>query len=280
MRTQELFLLDDCRQVILRSYHSILSPQRREYREHHHTACELSLFLSGTGTYCVRGERIPFSAGDVFLFGSDEAHCITEIDSEMDLLNIHFEPRLLWEEPSGLELLNLFSLENRNHRNRFAAGDALLSEKIVSLEGELREERSGCRILAKYLLFSVLVHLIRTYGCIDRERAISAAVPQTLQTVMRYINEHLTDRLTLREIANVACMSPTYFSTLFKKFNGVSPWKYITIQRVELATQMLRKSDMTKLEIAERCGFSSSSNFYKAFASITGKTPNEFGRER
>ena len=66
-------------------------------------------------------------------------------------------------------------------------------------------------------------------------------------------------------------MAETYFSSVFKKFNGISPWEYITIKRVENAVELIKNTNMTKLEIAEKCGFSSSSNFYKAFFNITGK---------
>ena len=61
-----------------------------------------------------------------------------------------------------------------------------------------------------------------------------------------------------------------------KKLNGISPWEYITIKRVERAVEMLKTTDLTKLEIAERCGFSGSSNFYKAFAHVTGKKPGDY----
>ena len=62
----------------------------------------------------------------------------------------------------------------------------------------------------------------------------------------------------------------------FKKFNGISPWEYITIKRVENAVELIKNTNMTKLEIAEKCGFSSSSNFYKAFFNITGKKPSDY----
>jgi len=71
-------------------------------------------------------------------------------------------------------------------------------------------------------------------------------------------------------------MSETYFSAVFKKYNGISPWDYITIKRVENAVKMIQNTNLTKLEIAEKCGFSSSSNFYKMFVKITGKKPTDF----
>ena len=67
MRCEELILTDDANRVTIRSYHSRLSPGKREYREHHHTECELSVFLSGRGIYEVHGRRYEFGAGDVYI---------------------------------------------------------------------------------------------------------------------------------------------------------------------------------------------------------------------
>ena len=278
MRTNENVLSDDYENILIRSYHSLLPTGTRPYREHHHTECELSLFLSGRGIYAVNGRHYTFEAGSVFLFGSNEAHCITEIHEDFDLLNIHFEPRLLWEHGETVELLNLFAARSKNYSNQIAVRDRALNELILSLEGELADQRACCAIKAKYLLFSALVHIIRSYDYINPEKALNTPSSATgsLKRAIHYINENLERKLTLREIADVACMTPTYFSAVFKKFNGVSPWDYITIKRVEKTVEMLKTTDLTKLEIAERCGFTSSSNFYKAFYHITGKSPSDY----
>lgn len=276
MRDREYLLTDDYKRPIIRSYHSVLPPQKREYREHHHTECELSVFISGRGIYSVHGREYAFTPGDVFLLGSNEAHCITDIHEDMDLLNVHFEARLLWEHTENAELLNIFAARRREFGNRFT-GDGL-KVLIRNIEKELASSDDCRTVMARCLLFSTLVQMIRTSRCVDPQRVISphSTLTRSLKSSMNYINDNLENRITLKEIADVACMTPTYFSAVFKKFNGVSPWEYITIKRVEKAIEMLRTTDMTKLEIAERCGFSSSSNFYKAFFSITGKRPGDF----
>ncbi|MBQ7322638.1 MAG: helix-turn-helix domain-containing protein [Clostridia bacterium] len=278
MRMHENVLLDDYDNVMIRSYHSLLPTGTRAYREHHHTECELSLFLSGRGLYAVHGKSYEFEPGSVFLFGSNEAHCITEIHEDFDLLNIQFESRLLWEHSETVELLNLFAARNKNFSNRIAVGDSALNELIRSLECELTDHCACRAVQSKYILFSALVHIIRNYDYINPEKTLNAPSSATgsLKRAIRYINENLEHKLTLREIADVACMTPTYFSAVFKKFNGISPWDYITIKRVEKTVEMLKTTDLTKLEIAERCGFSSSSNFYKAFYHVTGKSPGDY----
>ena len=278
MRMHETAITDDYGNILIRSYHSLLPKGSRAYREHHHTECELSLFLSGRGIYTVHGRSYEFEAGSVFLFGSNEAHCITEIYEDFNLLNIQFEPRLLWERSETVELLNLFAARSKQFQNQITKDDRELSRLILALEREVTEQRVCCAVQAKYMLFSALVHIMRQYDYINSEKTLSAPSSATgsLKRAIRYINDNLDRKLTLREIAEVACMTPTYFSALFKRFNGVSPWEYITIKRVEKTVEMLRTTDLTKLEIAERCGFSSSSNFYKAFYHITGKSPSDF----
>ena len=90
-----------------------------------------------------------------------------------------------------------------------------------------------------------------------------------LETAMKYIDANLDSPLTLEDIAKNALMSRSYFCTVFKKFNGISPWDYITIKRIEKSVRLLKTSDMNKIEIA------SPSNFYKAFRHVTGKKTSD-----
>lgn len=280
MRYREHTLSDSAGHTVIRSYHSTLAPQVRELREHHHTECELSVFLRGRGIYTVGKRRYEFRAGDAFLFGSNEAHCVTDIYEDMELHNIQFEPKLLWEQTDSVELLNLFAARSRQFSNRFEDRDGAIAEGIRAVEHELTEQAACYALTAKYRLFATLAHILRHYDCVDPARQMHTGTTPTgsLRLAVDYIHEHLDSPLKLAKLAEVAHMTPTYFSTVFKKYNGVSPWKYITIKRIERAVEMLQNTDLTKLEIAERCGFSSSSNFYKAFWEITGKKPGEFVR--
>jgi len=278
MKFNENFLYDYNGKIILKTFHSTVEPGKRKLREHHHTECELSIFISGSGTYYVGGKEYIFNSGDMFLFGSDEAHCITNIDSELDLLNIQFEPRILWENPDNSELLSIFSMRNKNFSNMYSKNDTRLQDIILNIEKELSEKSSCYTVQIKSLLFSALIHIIREYDYTknDKSYTLHSSTAEKLKDAMVYIDNNLENKLTLKEISDVAYMTQTYFSAVFKKFNGISPWNYITIKRVEKAVLLIKTTNMSKLEIAQKCGFSSSSNFYKAFFSITGKTPKDY----
>ena len=65
-------ILEENGKPMIKTFFSSVTKGKREYREHHHAECELSVFLSGSGTYTVKDKSYEFRAGDVFLFSGDE----------------------------------------------------------------------------------------------------------------------------------------------------------------------------------------------------------------
>lgn len=282
MRYDEHFLCDSSGKTIIKSYHSAVSSGTRQYQAHHHTECELSLFLKGRGIYRVGEKFYTFAPGDMFLFGSNEVHCITDIDEELDLLNIQFEPQFLWERTENIELLSLFVSRNKNFSNKFDSSDIQLRDSILSTATELSKSSPAHDVAARCFLLLSLTHILRNYDYTNPTSGLTTndTTLEKLRCAMEYIDNNIEKELTLSDIAKRAFMSQNYFSSVFKKYNGISPWEYITIKRVERAVLFLRTTSLTKLEIAEKCGFSSSSNFYKAFEKITGKTPTDFTSQK
>ena len=278
MQINKHILKDNNGSPLIKTFHSKVFPEIRSYTEHHHIECELSLFISGKGIYNIGGKDYPFSSGDMFLFGSNEMHCITNIEEELNLLNIHFNPRVLWESFESVKLLKLFSARNHKFSNKFSKDDIVLKDTILKIEKEISEKKFAYELQVKYMLFSALTHILREYDYTKHEsfNLKSTSVTDKLKEAMLFIDANLCEKITLTEIAEVAFMSPNYFSSVFKKLNGLSLWDYITIKRVEMAIKLLKTSDMSKLEIANQCGFSSASNFYKLFTKITGKTPSDY----
>ena len=94
-----------------------------------------------------------------------------------------------------------------------------------------------------------------------------------------YIQENLTENLTLEDLARVANMSKTYYTTIFKKETGVSLWDYIVSKRIEMAKKIIKNDNSTMLEIATKCGFNNTANFNRAFKKHTGKTPSQYRKD-
>ena len=97
---------------------------------------------------------------------------------------------------------------------------------------------------------------------------------------MVYINENLSEKITLDELAQVANMGKTGFSTEFKSITGMTVWEYIINARIELASSyLIEKEGLNVTEISLMCGFNDNAHFAKIFKKIKGSTPREFKKK-
>lgn len=257
---------------------------RRSFRPHKHKEFEIALFKSGSGVYKTMKRTYDIEDGDVFLFSTDEIHCVTDICSPMSIMNIKFEPRLMWSGSGGLfdaKYLQIFLNADPSHGNRLDRDNPHIGEirtLMLDMESEFTGRPDGYALMIKAQLVALLVK-IKRYFCSGGEddfytgRAGFAPV----EDAMDYIDAHFTESLTLREIAAAAGMSPNYFCSVFKKLNGLCAWDYITLKRIEKAKDILRSdASVTMLGIAQQCGFSSTAGFNRAFKHCTGFTPTDF----
>lgn len=120
-------------------------------------------------------------------------------------------------------------------------------------------------------LYALVAYYVKASGA--RE---SAAVRDEIDRVLAYIDEHLSEEITLSELARVACLSPNYFVRKFKSRLGVAPLKYVSIARMEYARKLLANSTLSIADVMTRVGFCDSSHFSKAFKAFTGYSPRAF----
>lgn len=99
---------------------------------------------------------------------------------------------------------------------------------------------------------------------------------RSVQKCMEYIKHHYDKPIEREELARIASLSASYFSTIFKKVTGYTPTQYITKVRIDNAKHYLQTSDMTISEVARTVGFQDPLYFGKVFASHTGLPPREY----
>ena len=99
---------------------------------------------------------------------------------------------------------------------------------------------------------------------------------ERLRRVLDYIHDNLAEDLSLTAMADLAAMSATQFSKAFKKEVGQSPLQYVIAQRLELASVLLKTSQLTVAEVAYRVGYQDLSRFGQHFKRKFGTTPATF----
>ena len=95
----------------------------------------------------------------------------------------------------------------------------------------------------------------------------------------QFIQENLSEPLTLEQVANHVFLCKAYLSEIFPQYTGLKFSEYVTLQRVEYAKQLLLYGGQSILEISQQCGFSSAAYFSSVFTRITGKSPRKFRQQ-
>lgn len=100
-------------------------------------------------------------------------------------------------------------------------------------------------------------------------------IPVNLLRVITYNERHLSEPLTLDQLAEEAGVSRFHFCRVFKKALGMSPMNFLTLMRVERAKALLRKNTSVST-IALKVGFNDLSNFNRMFKKVSGLTPSAY----
>jgi AraC-like DNA-binding protein len=93
---------------------------------------------------------------------------------------------------------------------------------------------------------------------------------------IRYLSAHFSERITVKMMADMANIHPTYFGILFKKKTGMSFNRYLIQTRVQKAEKMLASGNYRVTNVAEACGFTDISHFYKHFKIVRGYPPSYY----
>ena len=120
--------------------------------------------------------------------------------------------------------------------------------------------------------------MVRDYCAYVRRYSLKEYSP-AVQKVMNYVNLNVAEPLTLKSLAAMCFISPSYLSALFKQETGTTLIDYINTQRVNRAAQLLEQSSHAIAAVAEEVGILDVNYFTKIFKKTLGVTPTRYRRE-
>jgi len=97
-----------------------------------------------------------------------------------------------------------------------------------------------------------------------------------VQAVKDYVALHMQEEMTRDEIANLVYLNPDYLDRIFKKEMNVSVNKYIIMERMRIAQELLALTELPVSTIAAKVGYCNPSNFSSIFKKATNMSPAEF----
>jgi AraC family transcriptional regulator len=108
---------------------------------------------------------------------------------------------------------------------------------------------------------------------IEKSR-VSGLTPKQLRLVKDFIAAHVTETISLTDLAALAGLSRSQFGRAFKSSTGKSPHRWHLEQRLELAKELLTNPRQALVDVALTTGFSEQSHFNHVFRSLMGVTPS------
>ena len=257
---------------------------------HWHRQVELFYMKSGSLEYTTPHGTWIFTEGMGGMVNSNVLHRSRLVSSEREnvqLLHI-FDPALLsgghdsrmekkyilpFTANRHMEVLTLHPEEPQEREildQMIAAFD--ISDRKWGYEFEVRE--------ALTMIWMQLLELVQSVqlGRDGQQEAVLA--DEKIKRLMIYVHEHYREPISVEQLAELVYISKRACFRLFQENLHMSPVEYIRSFRMQRACQLLNDNQKTITEIAQECGFGTSSYFGKLFREKMGCTPEQYRKRR
>jgi AraC family transcriptional regulator len=155
--------------------------------------------------------------------------------------------------------------------------DAQIEHIGWMMQAEENDEYPGGRLFADSLASALAARLLslqfrRTASDSKRRRALPA---WRLRRVIEYIEAHLDEDLTLKELATIAGYSLSHFKPLFKQAAGMPVHRFVLERRIERARTRLLEGGKSITEVALETGFAHPSHMARCMRRVLGVSPSQ-----
>ena len=219
------------------------------------------------------GSALP---GTSWLVPPGTRETLLEFDGPCECLIVYLSASLL-EESALID----FDIDPARIELAYAGGfsDPTLIQIGLAMHGLFGRPRQPVdRLFADGLRIALAAHLVGNYtiGRWQQPTRQPTLEPRRLQRVLSYIDEHLSETISLDDLAGEACLSSYHFARLFHQATGRPPHRYVIERRIAVAQEKLRHGRVSMAELALDTGFVTQANFSRVFRKMIGLTPRQY----
>lgn len=125
-----------------------------------------------------------------------------------------------------------------------------------------------------YLMKALIYALLNEYSKQVSLTTLETKNELLIQRIVRYVDDNYTENITLKKMAADLGYEPHYISRYFHDRIHMNFVKYVNWYRVNMATELLRNTELPVTEIAMKSGFQSIRSFNRVYREFTGNTPS------
>src|SRR5882724_9032903 len=155
--------------------------------------------------------------------------------------------------------------------------DQAVWDTALKLKAEVGNSDPWSREYAEALSLVLMHELFRLERTAPAARPVRGGLPAWQQKrVAEFIEEHLTEEISLAALAGLVDLSLYHFARAFAQSFGAPPHRYHIARRMDHAKSLLQGRALPVTQIGARIGFRETSSFTRAFRKFTGLTPTEY----
>ena len=255
---------------------------------HYHDFHKILIFLGGNVSYIVEGCQYDLHPGDILLIPAGEIHKpIIHGQAPYERMILYLSPRFFEENSSqDTNLFYCFETAQKLHSSLLRAKDlsgVLFPQICQQLKDSLQipsgqnatpsgqgtapvgQDASsfGANLYQKLKVLECLILLNRTLLTKQADFSLSTTAHPVVLSIMKYINNHITEDLSISDISSKMFLNRSYIMHLFKAETGFTIGQYITKKRLFLANQY-RNQGLSVTEACYKSGFRNYSAYYHA----------------
>jgi AraC-like DNA-binding protein len=238
-----------------------------DIQAHTHAHYEILYVFTGDVEFYVEGYKYPLLPESLLLTPATNFHGWKPRSRHLyHRVAVLFMPELLDQSEQNF-FLKLFSTGARFFTDTSSRSIGLFIEALlgcVDMEQPLQE------IALKGRLVSLLSEISLLQSNHVKQ---PASEDKRVHEVLKYLGEHLVERLSLEEVSHRFGISKNYLNILFRQATGTTVNQYIRAKRLALARQGMINGYGAE-EAAHKAGFNDYSNFFKAYKAFFGNMPS------
>lgn len=248
---------------------------------HFHSTYEIYVLMSGEREFFIQDRTITIAEGDVVIIAPDVLHRTTNAERpkhERLIINMHAQ---YFSADGSHEKV----LQPMLERDYLILKGSLRSRELIDMHTraimqEMKERGSGFELYAQTLAVQLLIMCCRQFRQHDAEPLVSPSpMHERISEIVRYINDHYMEELSLHLLADKFYISPYYLSRSFKEATGFAFVEYVNSVRIKEAKKQLESSNLKVNLIARKVGFGSVTHFGRVFKAVTGHSPLYYRRK-
>ena len=251
---------------------------------HWHESVELFYVRRGAILYRTPHRERVMPAGTGGMVNSNVLHTtfILKPQTELEMMLHLFSPSLVSGVPGGVveeTYVRPLAGDKKQELITLDAADPAQAETLNLLRQSLSldEEAYGYEMRVQAMLSEIWLRLVeQTHPHPCTEEKAATAAQEKLKQMMVYVNTHYAEKLTVPMLAAAAFCSERECYRAFQSCLHTSPTEYIRTVRLQSACKLLLETNRTVTDIAQCCGFGSSSYFGTQLHAETGCTPTEY----